>query len=48
MGQWVKDQVLPQLWWGVAAVAGMGTLAGELPYASSVALKGKKKNMGHL
>ena len=42
--QWVKDPVLPWLWYRLAAVALIGPLAWEPPYAKSVALKSKKIN----
>ena len=41
LAQWVKDLVL--LWCRPAAVAPIWPLAWELPYATGVALKSKKK-----
>ena len=41
--QWVKDPVLLWLWYRPAATALIGSLAWELPYAASVALKSQKK-----
>ena len=41
--QWVRDLVLLWLWHRSAAVAPIGPLAWELPYAADSALKIKKK-----
>ena len=41
--QWVKDPALLWLWCRPGAVAPVGSLAWELPYATGVALKKKKK-----
>ena len=38
----VKDLVLSLQWLGVAALAGGSSLAQELPYATSMTLKGKQ------
>ena len=42
--QWLKDSVLLWLWCRLTAVALMGPLAWELPYAAGVAQKKKKTN----
>ena len=42
--QWVKDPVLLWLWCRTVAVALIQPLARDPPYATSVALKRKKKN----
>ena len=42
---WVKDLALQWLWCRPAAAAPIQHLARELPYASSEALKKKKKNL---
>ena len=42
--QWVKELVLLWLWRRPAAVAPIGPLAWEPPYAAGVALKRKKKS----
>ena len=44
LAQWVKDLELCELWHRPAAVAHIRPLAGELPYATSVALKSKQTN----
>ena len=41
--QWVKYPGFLRLWCRPAAVAPIGTLAWELPYATGVALKSKNK-----
>ena len=41
--QWVKDPALLWLWCRPAAVAPIGPLAWELPYATGVTLKRQKK-----
>ena len=41
-----EDLMLLWLWCRLAAVAPIGPLAGELPYAAGVALKSKKKGGG--
>ena len=43
LSQWVKDLVLLCLWCRPAAVAPIGPLAWEPPYATNVALKSKTK-----
>ena len=43
LAQWVKDPVLLWLWCRLAAVALIGPLVCELPYASGSSLKKKKK-----
>ena len=40
--QWVKDPALLWLWCRPAAIAPIGPLAEELPYAPGAALKSKK------
>ena len=41
--QWVKDPTLLWLWCRPAAIAPVGSLAWELPYASDVVIKREKK-----
>ena len=48
LAQWVKDLVLLQLWHRPAAVAPIQPLAWELLYATSVAIKSKKKKKKEL
>ena len=43
LAQWVKDLALLWLWCRLAAIAPVGTLAWEPPYAVGAALKSKKK-----
>ena len=43
LNQWVKDPALLWLWCRLAAVALIGPLAWELPYAMGAALKKPKK-----
>ena len=43
LAQWVKDLALLWLWCRLAAVALIGPLAWEPPYAASMALKRKNK-----
>lgn len=43
LAQWVKDLALLWLWCRPAAIAPVGTLAWEPPYAVGAALKSKKK-----
>ena len=45
LSPWIKDLVLSQAAAWVAAAAPVPPLARELPYASGVALKKKKKNV---
>ena len=43
LAQWIKDPVLLWLWCRQAAAALIGPLARELPYATGVSRKKKKK-----
>ena len=43
--QWVKDSSLLWLWCRLAAVAPIQPLVWKLPYATTVALKKKKKSI---
>ena len=43
-GRLGSDLALPWLWYRLAAVALIGPLAWELPYAAGAALKGQKTN----
>ena len=43
LAQWVKDPVVLGLWHRLAAAAPIQTLAWELPYATGVSLKRKKR-----
>ena len=43
LAQWVKDLALLWLWCRPAAVAPIGLLAWDPPYATGVALKSKNK-----
>ena len=42
LAQWVKDLMLPWLWYRLAAVAPVGPLALEPPDATGATLKSKK------
>ena len=48
LAQWVKDPVLLWLWCRPVAIALIGPLAWEPPYASGVALKRKQKYLNDL
>ena len=43
--QWVQDLALLWLWWRPAAVAPIGSITWEPPYATGVALKKAKKKV---
>ena len=43
LAQWIKDLALLWLWCKLAATAPIRPLAWELPYATGVAVKSKKK-----
>ena len=45
LAQWVRDMVLPWVWCRLAAVALIGPLIWEPPYALDAALKIKKKKI---
>ena len=47
LAQWVKDRVLLWLWCRLAAAALIQPIAWEPPYATSAALKKKKKGYTH-